>query len=274
MKLDYGSLISPTALNVGLCHIKSPKLFEIDLLPQKFATYNLYLSILMMNIDGYYKVMLKNPDEYFASYSDGEKETILKIKDEYFNLTEEEKSQYKFLDIAHFDTHLIKELESSIAIFIDENIVYSYEYRCFFIYKDNVSEPVGYINRDTFYDITDLILQMNAIERSVDEIDVSKVKNKKTLETLKKLQKGKEKNKKINKKTDEKTSLPNIISAVAAYHNSLNIINIWDLTVYQVYDQFMRMQANNIFDIQSMSVAFGGDSEGKFDVTSWYNTTK
>ncbi|MBS6833122.1 MAG: hypothetical protein KH216_09935, partial [Clostridiales bacterium] len=32
-------------------------------------------------------------------------------------------------------------------------------------------------------------------------------------------------------------------------------LNIWDLTVYQVYDLFARMQQNTIFDVLKMSVA-------------------
>lgn len=65
--------------------------------------------------------------------------------------------------------------------------------------------------------------------------------------------------------------LPNIISSISSHHNSLNIINVWDLTVYQLYDQFNRQRLGDSFNIQSMSVAAWGDSDGKFDETVWFS---
>ena len=73
-------------------------------------------------------------------------------------------------------------------------------------------------------------------------------------------------------KYDKKVELPNVISALASYHNSLNMINIWDMTVYQVYDQFKRLQNNTIYNIQSMSTSVWGDKENKFNITKWFET--
>ena len=64
--------------------------------------------------------------------------------------------------------------------------------------------------------------------------------------------------------------LANIISAVANKSQNLNILNIWDLTVFQLWDCFSRLTNNSIYDIQSMSVAAWGDKDKHFDVTSWF----
>ena len=64
--------------------------------------------------------------------------------------------------------------------------------------------------------------------------------------------------------------LGNIISAVANKSQSLNIINIWELTVYQVWDCFSRLSNNSIYDIQSMSVAAWGNKDNYFDATAWF----
>ena len=64
--------------------------------------------------------------------------------------------------------------------------------------------------------------------------------------------------------------LGNIISAVANKSHSLNILNIWDLTVFQVWDCFSRLSNNSIYDIQSMSVAAWGNKDNAFDISAWF----
>lgn len=65
--------------------------------------------------------------------------------------------------------------------------------------------------------------------------------------------------------------MPNIISALAAHHNSLNIINIWDLTVYQLNDQFKRQRYIDYYHILSRSVSIWGDKDSKFDDSLWFS---
>ena len=86
---------------------------------------------------------------------------------------------------------------------------------------------------------------------------------------MKKIQKGR--TEKSNKKTiDNNMELGNIISAVANKSHSLNILTIWDLTVFQLWDCFSRLSNNSIYDIQSMSVAVWGNKDNYFDATAWF----
>ena len=71
-------------------------------------------------------------------------------------------------------------------------------------------------------------------------------------------------------KSDENLELGNIISAVANKSQSLNILNIWDLTVFQVWDCFSRLSNNSIYAIQSMSVAAWGNKDNSFDAAAWF----
>ena len=66
--------------------------------------------------------------------------------------------------------------------------------------------------------------------------------------------------------------LGNIISAVANFHPSLNEYNIWNLTVYQLWDSFYKLINNNIYTIQSTSVAVWGDKDKQFNINEWYKT--
>lgn len=64
--------------------------------------------------------------------------------------------------------------------------------------------------------------------------------------------------------------LGNIISAVANKSQSLNILNIWDLTIYQLWDCFSRISNNNLYAIQSMQAAAWGNKDNSFDAAAWF----
>lgn len=236
MKLSYFDLISPCPIHVsGVGDIFSPTLRRIAQIGAE--TYNFYLSLLL-----------------------ADEKTL-------------------FSDDAMTDF-----LKNALAFFFKEEIFYYSDERCFIVTNNAVSvitdiealsggrklsdtDIVGVITGDNFSQICDLILQLNNIKRR-DE-DISKVKNKKALDILKKIQKGRAERQK-NKKADKNMEIANIISAVANRHPSLNMINIWDLTIYQLWDAFARLSNNSIYDIQSMSVAAWGDKDNHFDAAAWF----
>ena len=43
--------------------------------------------------------------------------------------------------------------------------------------------------------------------------------------------------------------------------------NIYDLTIYQLWDSYIRLINNNIYDIQSTNMAVWGNKD--FDISSW-----
>lgn len=236
MKLSYFDLISPCPIHVsGVGDIFSPTLRRIAQIGAE--TYNFYLSLLLAD----------------------------------------EKTLFS-------DDAMIDFLKNALAFFFKEEIFYYSDERCFIVTNNAASvitdiealsggrklsdtDIVGVITGDNFSQICDLILQLNNIKRR-DE-DISKVKNKKALDILKKIQKGRAERQK-NKKADKNMEIANIISAVANRHPSLNMINIWDLTIYQLWDAFARLSNNSIYDIQSMSVAAWGNKDNHFDAAAWF----
>ena len=72
------------------------------------------------------------------------------------------------------------------------------------------------------------------------------------------------------KKSDPNLSLPNIISAVSNTHPTINPLNVWNLTVFQLLDSFTRLQSNKIYDINATSVSVWGDEKKQFDFSLWY----
>lgn len=191
---------------------------------------------------------------------------MIGLPEQYEILSDEEKSQINIFDLLTMNEQSAQLLQSVLNFFINEDVVYSSQNKCFLVQKDN--SVVGIITKDTYPQICDLICQRNCIKSNQEE-DLSKVKNKKALEIMKKLQKGKAEKEKQNK-SDKNMELGNIISAVANKSHSLNILNIWDLTVYQIWDCFSRLSNNNIYDIQSMSVAAWGNKDNYFDAAAWF----
>lgn len=169
-------------------------------------------------------------------------------------------------DLLTADASSVRLLESALNFFIQEDVSYSAGQNAFILTKDG--KITGAITKEIFKPVCDLIFQRNCIKVKQEE-DLSKVKSKKALEIMKKLQKGRAE-KAMHIKTDKNMELANILSAVANKSPSINIINIWELTVYQLWDCFSRLSNNNIYAIQSMSVATWGNKDNLFDASSWF----
>ncbi|MEC1155635.1 hypothetical protein [Cytobacillus horneckiae] len=101
----------------------------------------------------------------------------------------------------------------------------------------NVNKISKLIDSSIFDDIKFTIMNQNYLgDTKKDEF---KPANPKAQMLLNKLNKAKEK---IQKKNNEKgLELSDVISIVATYSNAINLINIWKLTVYQLYENYLRI---------------------------------
>lgn len=252
MKLSYFELLSPDSVNIPhVGGIISPKLKDISSIG--YNTYQYYLNILLMDLKTYFMI-IGQPEQYEM-------------------LSEEEKSQITIFDLLTINEQSVNLFQEILNFFIKEDVTYSLQNRCFLVHK--ADEVVGIITRENYPQVCDFICQRNCIKSNQEE-DLSKVKSKKALEIMKKLQKGRSEKSKQTE-SDKNMELGNIISAVANKSQSLNILNIWDLTVFQIWDCFSRLSNNSIYHIQSMSVAVWGNKDHSFDATSWFkriNTNK
>ena len=77
----------------------------------------MYLSMLLLDIDSYYKNLKELGDNYFAGYSESEKQLILKIRDEYEQMPEQDKVHIQALDIFSFDSQIIEQLNQALSFF-------------------------------------------------------------------------------------------------------------------------------------------------------------
>lgn len=246
MKPNYFTLLSPDPISVpNVCHVLSPRLRDISAIG--YDNYQYYLSVLIMDVRTYFAML--GQQEIFDLLSD------------------EEKAQWNIFDclLSTQQTRIL--LQDILNFFLQEDVIYSPRNHGFLVQEKE--KETGIITAENYPKVCDLICKRNCIQ-SQTETDLSQVKSKKALEILQKLKKGRAERNRLTK-ADKNMELGNIISAVAGKSPTLNLINIWDLTIFQLWDCFSRLSHNTIYAIQSMSVAAWGNKDNYFDAAAWFH---
>lgn len=270
MKLDYVSLLSPIPFyihNVG--SVKSPTILEISRIT--YPVYQSYLSNLLLDIDSYYEEINRDDSIYLNQFTQEEKNTILNVKEEYFSLEEKCQNDISFFNVMIFDKNLVDKITCVLNFFFEDEVVYDNDNKIFLLFDGTLDtngkkNTTGIIFEKNYDFVIDIILQRANVSRK--ENKKPKVKNKTAQKLLEKIEKG---NKKVKTKEDKKMELGNLISSLSAHSKTLNIINIWDLTIFQLYDQFTRVRYDDSYTMNSTSVSVWGDKENKFDDTIWFS---
>ena len=133
----------------------------------------------------------------------------------------------------------------------------------------DISSIRGVISKDTFQQVIGILQQICCIYDDEEMPSESEFKNKLAQKMFEKMLQAKKKQNK-KKRVDKNLTLPNIISSVSSKHNTLNIINIWDLTVFQLLDSFNRISNDCAYDISALRVAVWGDEKKTFDSSLWH----
>lgn len=253
MKLSYSDLISPFPFKTSICSIKSPTLSDVWKI-----TYDVYLS--------YIKILSLTPQIFCTKINTS-------LENWFNSLSGEQKQNITLLDICSVDNTIIPKISDALNFFIIENIFWNNELSSFVVYdskdeKGNII-PKSFIHSKVWKELIGIIFQLNGINSNEEELQETKAKNQKALEIMSKLKKGREKNKK-NKEPDKNLQLDNLVSVVANKHPSLNMLNIWDITVYQLWDAFSRLSENNLYDIGALSISVWGDEKKQFNISDWY----
>lgn len=261
MHLDYFDLITPEPLPIpGAGSLKPPTLRDIARLT--YPVYETYLAFLNMS-----------PLRYCT-------EVNPRLRGWYEALSPEQAELLSMYDIAVSNEEMAKLFSSIFQFFFTGEVAYSRENDAFLLFsrvtdsgQEALPAPGGSINKGNYAHIVTLILKLNHID-SKEPVDLTKVKNEKGRKIYQRIQKLKEEHAKTAKKNDD-LDIGNIISAVCARHHSINYTNVWDMTIYQLWDTFHRLQAENAYEINKTMVSVWGDKEKKFDFNSWFkNITK
>lgn len=263
MDLEYGTLLSPNPIKLSFGTLRQPTLNEIDseiTIPQ-FAIFE---SFLKMTPKLYYTKALENSGgcEMWENFSEDEQDSMTM----YDVIKSDKKVEITYLAILNF--------------FFVERIKYLDGY--FFSIKPGVdankkledmskNDVQAVINEDVFFEVIDVIQQTCCIRDKKTTEKPPKYKNSKAKKIYEKMLKAmKEQEERESKKNGLNFSLANIISAVSNKHPTISPVNVWDLTVFQLYDAFSRLQINNLYQIDCMRVSTWGDEKKTFDISLWY----
>lgn len=271
MKIPYHKLLSPNHIPIPLAignetkfiHLRKPTLKEIDseIGFDTFQIYELFSTL--------------TPKFFYEEYVKGEDDPK---KDEWFNMTKEEKKQVTTFNLVINYEFVRLIYESMLDFFFEEKVIFNTEFEKFIFVKKDVEnfsldtssaeDVCGIISDKLFDEIIDIIAQ--SCYRKKDEEEEVKFRGKSAQYIYEKINRNK---KPKNKSEDKNQSLANIISKVSNRHCSLNPITVWDLTFFQLIDSFVSLQLGESFDMGKMSVSVWGDKENKFDSTAWYKNT-
>lgn len=256
MRLDYGTQLSPVPITLSIGTLRKPTLKEIAQLT--FDRFRYYEFFLELTPETYYTKLKKDNGEAYWS-----------------SLTEEEQDNITIYNIIENDEQIRSTYAEIFDFFFVETVIYQEGF--FILLKEEIANPDdvkkeqirGAIAKENFSQIISLLQQICCIYNEDESLDDMKFKNDLAKKLYEKMLKAKKKEQE-SKKTDLNLTIPNIISSLSNKHPSLNYVNIWDLTIFQLLDAFNRIQVNSMYDIDSTRVSVWGDEKKTFDFSLWY----
>ena len=233
-ELLHSKLLANIPIEIhGLGKIHSPKLKDIANIGEDI--YNQYLSILLFDIRHLKNDI--NPKDFEELEKLHPLETI-SLK-------------------AYYDENFKDLFLEALSFFFYEKANY---YNGVFYFDEN-----RVFNHENFEQVIYLIKYINLITDKTSEV---KYANDKAKEIADKIKAAQEKVNKVKAKQGVALSLFDLISAFAANSYSVNLMTVWDMTVYQFNDQFKRMQLIEEYDINIRSILAGADPK-KVTINHW-----
>ena len=224
----------------NICTIRQPTLDDIFNLPDN--EYELYLNILSIELRDYVDKL-----QDLNSLS-----PVQKMLSEKLSLCQ------LLLTNDHTATILIK----ALMFYITDNISVDTTGGTLLINNKPMTEV-------DFMQIKNVILQINGLHMDQPK-ETLKFANKKAKEIYEKCMAGKQKRERQKSGADIKTlnkmKLDNMVGYVASHSYSYNLINIWQLTIYQLYDQFKRFNLYTQLDTITKRWATWGKEDFDFSV--------
>lgn len=130
-------------------------------------------------------------------------------------------------------------------------------------------DEIKIVHRDNFDDIIKIVKLQNYLEQPnevAEETLVADEEAKKLLEHMKKMRKKVEEKKKQQSDDEEEIDISDIISAVSSKSHSINKFNIWDFTIYQLYDEYARLELIDNYDFSIKAMIAGAKD---IDLKHW-----
>lgn len=252
MFCSYATALSGNAVPYkDICHIRSPKLKEIFNSDVGIQKYHMYLGCLSWK----------------------KQETIEFMSTMGIRGTDKISSNdaIELFDIITIFEPIRELYKTALSFFICEKIEWDNNDVSFNIYTENKKDEeekqlVGKIDKDIFDAFKQAILQMNYIginDQLVVPID--KKSSKKAMNLWEKAKSFLAEQEKTKQEAKPEYDLGNIISKLSVIHPTYNLLNIYELTVFQLYDQFFQTSYLRGYDLGKQIFANHGGDKFKFE---------
>lgn len=253
IKLSYFDKINPYGIyikNIGNIH--SP--FLKDIARIGYYQYQYYITLLLYTPEKYCEYISKD----------------LHVDNPWNKLTNDEKNSISMFDILTKSDDLRIELINALSLFICGTLEWDEKHSSIVIDKikeDDGKETVGgFINKKTYSTISNVCLQF--VDVSIDDMpeEQPKFATEKDRLFYEHFQKKKAEHEKT-KKSDPRFELPNMISLLCTFHNSVNYTNVFEMTIGQLKDTFYQLMKMRQLNITDTNYAVWGGK--KYDPSSW-----
>lgn len=230
------------------------------------------------------QLMLISVDDFITSVKDNDKRTILeerkadlKTFDFYMNFGGEEllfslmeclKMVFKTEDVVLLDERAIaiNFIELGILKYENENLIIDEE-----ILSNKSKDEITIVHRDNFDNIVEVIKLQNYLiqPKKQEEEKFADEATRKLYEEMEAYRKKVEEKKKAQQETDsEDVDLSDIIDAVSTKSNSINKLNIWDFTLYQIYREYARLEVIDNYEF-ALSAMLAGANKEELNFSHW-----
>ena len=99
--------------------------------------------------------------------------------------------------------------------------------------------------------------------------DLSKARNRRGKQIYAKIHERRQKFNKIKNAQNKDLTFGNILSSVVARDKTLTWTNVGDITVFQLFDLYERLQIDDKYTFLTMRVAAWGDQDNSFRLGTW-----
>lgn len=249
MRIPYFDMLTGDPIPVnGVGHLRSPRLKELS--PSGgvgYAVYNVYINVLAWDVD--------QLAEYCRAMKIGGAEKLKRFK-------------FSFFDAVTSSEETRELCREALAFFMTENLLWdakSKQYISFDVDEDEKIHAVGAIDEKNFEEVRQMMLCLNYIglDKGAAPTSYDSSKAKELWERAQAFLK--EQSKSDNKEDKPEFHLSNIISKLCAVHPSYNLFNIYDLTVFQLYDAFFQYGYMRCENLSEMIFSNHGGDSFKFE---------
>jgi hypothetical protein len=219
---------SPIEFN-GLCTLHPKSVGDIENFG--IEKYNQYLSVLCISSKDIYE--------------------LFEMNDDFENV---EPFDFILSNCIH-EKEFLQNIITALSFFMEEDVCFYQDDGSGYFYIGDINDG-RFLHRGNFNFFIDILRKQNCTSEGSRD-NFKKPQNEAEKEFYKNLMKARSK----YNRNDNSGEIANIISSVCAKHPSINLFNVSSLTMYQLIDQYKRLNAIDEYFISIKSLLAGASSE-------------